>query len=200
MLQLWRFFPQFRDFRATLGSSSLLRNFSFIPRLHFWCCPFCSTCLFSSLSPPVASLVCFSCWPPSLFVRMWLWGPAWCSFLFVPPVYPSSHLLRGKEGCQICVSSLRFGSGLYVEAEFLGGKHLGYAGRDLAVVPCWWSLYLCVGFFLWRRSCVSSPPAGGGVGSFCASFGVTAQRFPGAPAVFRSVSCNWLPFWGSTPS
>ena len=36
--------------------------------------------------------------------------------MFVPPVYPSSHLLRGKEGCQICVSSLRFGSGLYVEA------------------------------------------------------------------------------------
>ena len=76
----------------------------------------------------------------------------------------------------------------------------GYAGRDLAVVPCWWSLYLCVEFFLWRRSCVSSPPAGGGVGSSWASFGVTAQRFPRAPAVFRSVSCSWLPFWGSTPS
>ena len=27
--------------------------------------------------------------------------------------------------------------------------------------------YICVwGFFLWRRSCVSSPPAGGGVGSY----------------------------------
>ena len=86
--------------------------------------------------------------------------------MFVPSVYPSSHLLHGKEGCQICVSSLRFGSGLYVEAGFLGGKHRGYAGRDLAVVPCWWSLYLCVGFFLWRRSCVSSPPTGGGVGSY----------------------------------
>ena len=202
MLQLWRFFPQFRDFRATLGSSSLLRNFSFIPRLHFWCCPFCSACLFSSsLSPPVASLVCFSCWPPSLFVRVWLCGPAWCSFMVVPPVYPSSHLLRGKEGCQICVSSLRFGSGLYVEAGFLGGKHLGVCGSGscrctLLVVP----ISVWVFFFLWWRSCVSSPPAGGGVGSYCASFGVTAQRFPGAPAVFRSVSCSWLPFWGSTPS
>ena len=72
--------------------------------------------------------MCFSCWPPSLFVRMWLRGPAWCSFMFVPPVYPSSHLLRGKEGCQICVSSLRFGSGLYVEAGFFGGKHLGVCG------------------------------------------------------------------------
>ena len=30
----------------------------------------------------------------------------------------------------------------------------GCAGRGLDVVPCWWSLYLCVGFFLWWRSCV----------------------------------------------
>ena len=57
------------------------------------------------------------------------------------------------------------------------GVHMwGCVGRDLAVVPYWGSLYLCVGFFLWRRSCVSSPPAGGGVGSYCASFGVTAQQ------------------------
>ena len=47
------------------------------------------------------------------------------------------------------------------------GVHMwGCVGRDLDVVPCWWSLYLCVGFFLWRQSCVSSPPAGGGVGSY----------------------------------
>ena len=145
---MWRFFPQFRDFRATLGSSSLLRNFSFISRLHFWCCPFCSACLFSpSLSPPVASLVCFSCWPPSLFVRMWLWGPAWCSFMFVPPVYPSSPLLCSKEGCQICVSSLRFGSGLYVEAGFLGGKHLG--GMRVGILPLYpvGGPYICVWVF-----------------------------------------------------
>ena len=58
------------------------------------------------------------------------------------------------------------------------GVHIcGCAGQDLAVVPCWWSLFMCVGFFLWRRSCVSSPPAGGGLGSSCASFDVTAQRF-----------------------
>ena len=184
-----------------MGSSSLLRNFSFIPRLHFWCCPFCSACLFSSsLSPPVASLVCFSCWPPSLFVRMWLCGPAWCSFMFVPPVYPSSHLLRGKEGCQICVSSLRFGSGLYVEAGFLGGKHLGVCGSGscrctLLVVP----ISVCGFFSVAAELCILSS-CWGWVGSYCASFGVTAQRFPGAPAVFRSVSCSWLPFWGSTPS
>ena len=47
------------------------------------------------------------------------------------------------------------------------GVHMwGCVGRDLDVVPCWWSLYLCVGFFLWRQGCVSSPPAGGGVGSY----------------------------------
>ena len=201
MLQFWRFFPQFRDFRATLGSSSLLRNFSFIPRLHFWCCPFCSACLFSSsLSPPVASLV-------TLAAGLHLCSSG-CGFAALPGApsclcLPFIHLL-------ICFAARRAAkfvshrSGLvavYMSKLGSWGENIwGYAGRDLAVVPCWWSLYLCVGFFLWRRSCVSSPLAGGGVGSYCASFGVTAQRFPGAPAVFRSVSCSWLPFWGSTPS
>ena len=47
------------------------------------------------------------------------------------------------------------------------GVHIwGCVDRDLDVVPCWWSLYMCEGFFLWRRSCVSSPPAGGRVGSY----------------------------------
>ena len=47
------------------------------------------------------------------------------------------------------------------------GVHIcGCAGWVLDVVPCWWSLYMGVGFFLWRRSCVSSPPAGSGVGSY----------------------------------
>ena len=40
----------------------------------------------------------------------------------------------------------------------------GGVGRDLDVVPCWWSLYLCVGLFLWWQCYVSSPPAGGGGG------------------------------------
>ena len=86
--------------------------------------------------------------------------------MFEPHVSPSSHMLRSKDGSQICVSSLRFGSGLYDEAGILGEVHIcGCAGRVLDVVPCWWSLYMCLGFFLWRRSCVSSP-AGGGVGSY----------------------------------
>ena len=45
----------------------------------------------------------------------------------------------------------------------------------LLVVP----IYMCGFFFLWRRSCVSSPPAGGGIGSYGASFGVSAQHFLG---------------------
>ena len=56
----------------------------------------------------------------------------------------------------------------------------------------WWSLFLCVGFL---SVCAggalssSSPPAGGGVGFWCGccAFG------PGAPAVFRWVSCSGCP-------
>ena len=43
----------------------------------------------------------------------------------------------------------------------------------LLVVP----IYVCGFFFLWRRSCVPSPPVGGGVGSYWASFGVAALPF-----------------------
>ena len=47
--------------------------------LHFWCCLFCSVCLFSSsLSPTVASLVCFSCRPPSLAVPVYVFGVSFC--------------------------------------------------------------------------------------------------------------------------
>ena len=57
---------------------------------------------------------------------------------------------------------------------------------------------MCVGFFLWRRSCVfflSSCSVWGRLllgllwCGFCAS--------SGAPAVFRGVSCRWLPLAGS---
>ena len=56
-------------------------------------------------------------------------------------------MLRSKEGYQFCVSSLRFGSGLYDEAGFLGVHMWVCVGWDLDVVPCWWSLYMCVVFF-----------------------------------------------------
>ena len=44
--------------------------------------------------------------------------------MFEPHVSPSSHVLISKDGYQICVSSLRFGSGLYEEAEILGGSRM----------------------------------------------------------------------------
>ena len=83
--------------------------------------------------------------------------------------------------CMVCyhvfVSSLRFGSGLYDEVGFLGGSHGGGGGVGILTLYPAGGPYLCVWvFFLWRWSCVSSPPAGGGVGSYCASFGVTAQQ------------------------
>ena len=158
VLPLWRFFPQFRDFRATLGSSSLLRNFSFIPRLHSWCCPFCSACLFSSsLSLPVASLVCFSCWPPSLFVRLWLWGSCLVLLHVCASRLSIFSSASRQGGYQICVSSLRFGSGLYVEAGFLGGKHLGVCGSGsccctLLVVP----ISVCGVFSVAAELCILS--------------------------------------------
>ena len=42
-----------------------------------------------------------------------------------------------------------------------------------------------------------SPPARWGVGYCCASSGVASVPLPGAPAVFRGVSCCWLPLAGS---
>ena len=65
-------------FSRYFGFSALLRTFSFFFLGYtFSVAFFRSACLFSSsLSPPVASFVCFSCWPPSLLVRVWLWGPA----------------------------------------------------------------------------------------------------------------------------
>ena len=154
-------------FALLWGLLLFLGLLAFIPRLHFWCCLFRSACLFSSsLSPPVACIVCFSCWPPSLLVRVWLWGPAWCSFMFGLTFLHLLICFAARCATNVFVSSLRFGSGLYDDAGFLGVHMWGCVGRDLDVVPCWWSLYLCVGFFLWRRSCVSSPPAGGGVGSY----------------------------------
>ena len=41
------FFPSFAIFALVGVFSGIL---AFIPRLHFWCCLFCSSCLFSSLS------------------------------------------------------------------------------------------------------------------------------------------------------
>ena len=123
------FFPSFAIFALLWGLLLFLGLLAFIPRLHFWCCLFRSACLFSSsLSPPVASIVCFSCWPPSLLVRVWLWGPAWYSFMFGLTFLHLLICFAARCTTNVCVSSLRFGSGLYDEAGFLGGSHVGLCG------------------------------------------------------------------------
>ena len=64
------FSPVPRIFRASFGDiCSFLGIFASIPWLRLWCSLFCSVCLFSAyLYPTVASLVGFSCGPPSLVV------------------------------------------------------------------------------------------------------------------------------------
>ena len=75
------FFPNSAIFSRELwGLLFLLRNFcdsASIPWLRFWCSLLCSICLFSAyLYPTVASLVGFSCGPPSLVVAVCVcvWG------------------------------------------------------------------------------------------------------------------------------
>ena len=41
------FFPSFEIFALLWGLLIFLGILAFIPRLHFWCCLFCSACLFS---------------------------------------------------------------------------------------------------------------------------------------------------------
>ena len=85
---------------------------------------------------------------------------------------------------------------VYMQKLGYWGVHVcGCAGRGLDVVPCWWSLYLCVGFFLWRRSCVFILSSCWGWGRLLLSLfwcGCSA-RFPGAPAVFRCVHAASYP-------
>ena len=74
------FFPHFAIFALVWGLLPFLGILAFIPRLHFWCCLFCSACLFSSsLSPKLASLGCFSFRPPSLVVPVYVFGVSFCS-------------------------------------------------------------------------------------------------------------------------
>ena len=90
VLQLWRFFPQFCDFRASLGSSVLLRNFSFYSWATLLVLPFLLrlSILLFSLSPKVASLGCFSCRPPSLVVPVYVFGVSFCGCVAVSSSSP----------------------------------------------------------------------------------------------------------------
>ena len=93
------------------------------------------------------------------------------------------------------VSLLRFGSGLYDDAGLLGVPICGCAGRGLDVVPCWWSLYICVcGFFSVVAELCILPSCWGWGRLFLSLFwcGCSAL-FPGAPAVFRCVHAASYP-------
>ena len=92
----------------------MLWNFSAsasIPWLRLWCCPFCSVSLFSaSLSPTVASLVGFGCWPPSLVVPVCVC--VWGFFLrqrsvvfFLSSCWVRGRLLLSLFWCGFCASS-----------------------------------------------------------------------------------------------
>ena len=90
------FFPSFAIFALVWGLL-ILGILAFIPRLHFWCCLFCSACLFSSsLSPKVASLGYFNCRPPSLVVPVYVFGVSFCSS---GAVSSSSPPAGGGVGC-----------------------------------------------------------------------------------------------------
>ena len=69
------FSPVLRFFRASLGTSVLSYEFSLLFLGYaYGVAFFCSPCLFSaSLYPTVASLVCFSCGPPSLVVPVYVY-------------------------------------------------------------------------------------------------------------------------------
>ena len=64
----------FAIFALVWGLLFFLGILAFLPRLHLWCCLFCSACLFSSsLSPrEKSSLGCFGCRPPSMVVPVYV--------------------------------------------------------------------------------------------------------------------------------
>ena len=72
------FFPSFAIFALVWGLLFFFGILAFIPRLHF-CVAFFAPSVYSPLlSPTVASLVCFSCRPPSLVVPVYVCGVSFC--------------------------------------------------------------------------------------------------------------------------
>ena len=143
------FFPRFAISALLWGLLFFLRILAFIPRLHFWCCLFCSPCLFSSsLSPPVIILLCLAaglhlCWSGCSFGVL-PGAPSCLRLTFSIFSYASQH-----GGLPNFVSHRSGLVAVYMTELGAWGVHMwGCVGRDLDVVPCWWSLYMCVGFFL----------------------------------------------------
>ena len=105
------FFPSFAIFALVWGLL-FLGILAFIPRLHFWCCLFCSVCLFSSsLSPTVASLVCFSCRPPSLVVPVYVFGVSFCGSSAVSSSSPPAGCGVGSCWASFGATALHFSWG-----------------------------------------------------------------------------------------
>ena len=163
------FFPSFAIFALVWGLL-FLGILAFIPRLHFWCCLFCSVCLFSSsLSPTVASLVCFKLQAtisggPCLCVlsSCWVWG----------------RLLLSLFWCNC-------------SAFFLG--HLRFsAACHAAGYPSWvphladsdWLTYSCSGRLAWGWGCLGTDVL------------IPHLVFYLVPA---QLPLKLLPLWGSAP-
>ena len=104
--------PSFAIFRSSLGDFCFfLRIFASIPWLRLWCSLFCSVCLFYAyLYPTVASLVSFSCGPPSLVapvcvcgVSFFLWR--WSCVFFLSSCWVWGRLLLSLFWCGCCAFS-----------------------------------------------------------------------------------------------
>ena len=103
------FSPIPRFSRLFWGLLFLLTDFSAsasIPWLRLWCGLFCSVCLFSAyLYPTVASLVGFSCGPPSLVVPVCVWGfflRRWSCVFFLSSCSVWGRLLLSLFWCGFC--------------------------------------------------------------------------------------------------
>ena len=141
------FSPSFAIFALVSGLLLILEILAFIPRLHFWCCLFCSACLFSSsLSPRVASLGYFSCRPPSLVVSVYVFGVSFCGSGAVssssPPAGGGVALADPLLVCLLSffLGHLRFSATCHAAGYPSGVPHLADSG---------WLTYSCGDGLAW---------------------------------------------------
>ena len=200
MLQLWRFSPQFRDFRATLGFSALLRTF----RLFSWA----TLLVLPFFAPPVSSPLLSHLQGLALCVFAAALHLCWsgCGFRvrLSAPSCLASHFSTFSYASLICVlpmfvSSLRFGSGLcrsWILGRFTcGGVWVGILMLYPTGVP-----YICVWGFFYDGGVVSPLLLLGVSGRlFLILFWCACSAISLGHLRFSAVSCGWRPFWGSAP-